>query len=87
MPSIIMMAIGTNIMHGTIRIGGMKIIPAGCTGIIPNGLSTTRIGVAPTAIGTTIMRGITALGGTKTVPTGSVNIIMIGPDGMTTTDD
>ena len=87
MPSIIMMAIGTNIMHGTIPVGGMIITPPGFTGIIPNGLSTTRIGVAPTAIGTTITRGTTALGGTKTVPTGSVNIIMSGADGMTTTDE
>ena len=81
------MVTGTNIMHGTILIGGMTITPAGYTGIIRNGPRTTVTGAAPTAIGTTIMRGTTALGGTKTVPTGSVNIIMSGPDGMTTTND
>ena len=85
MPS--MMVIGTNIMRGTIPIGGMKITPAGFIGIIPNGLSSTRIGDAPTAIGTTIMSGIPAIGGTKTGLIGYANIIMSGPDGMTTTDE
>ena len=60
------MVIGTNIMLGTIPIGGMTITPAGSTGIIPNGPRPTMTGAAPTAIGMTIMHGTTALGGTTT---------------------
>src|SRR5580692_11671356 len=81
--TMIITAIGTRIMNGTTRTGGMKIIPDGFTTIIPNGWRYIPSGASMTATMTKPTSGMIVHGGTTIIRTGFANIIMTGRDGVT----